>query len=147
VATATTVTVQSGGAVHRYPWLPLWMAGAGAAVLVGWIAASLRRAESEQRVCDIGRRVILMVTGSACVFLLVSTTTCWGSGRTKYYDISMAIADSAQKDLIGDLQRVRPRLVVSFQRPLLTAAKAPQPLTTKPTSIRSPRQRRATSNT
>src|SRR5207244_9932251 len=70
VAGATTVTVQSDSTVHHYPWLPFWAAAAAAALLAGWIAICLRRAESEARVRNVERRVGGMRTGSVCVFRL-----------------------------------------------------------------------------
>ena len=72
VAGATTVTVQSDSTVHRYAWLPFWAAAAAAAVLAAWIAICIRRAESEARVRNVERRVVLMLTGSVCIFLLLS---------------------------------------------------------------------------
>jgi hypothetical protein len=73
VAAATTVTVQSDGTVHRYPWLPLWTAAAATAGVAGWIAICMLRAQSEARVRHVERRVVLLLTGSVCIFLLVST--------------------------------------------------------------------------
>ncbi|MDQ6920114.1 MAG: hypothetical protein M3170_00745 [Candidatus Dormibacteraeota bacterium] len=72
VAAATTVTVQSDGTVHRYAWLPLWAPAAATAGLAAWIAICIRRAGSEAGVRSVERRVVLLLTGSVCIFLLVS---------------------------------------------------------------------------
>jgi hypothetical protein len=72
VSNATTVSVQSDGAVHHYAWLPSWLALAGTALVMGWVARSLILAPTDRDVRQVERWSLLLVTGPTLLFVLIS---------------------------------------------------------------------------
>jgi len=71
VSESTQVTVTATGAVHHYPWLPLWSAVALTAGVLVWLVRGLRRSRSSHR-SDVERRALLLVTAPVGLFLLVA---------------------------------------------------------------------------
>ena len=72
VSESTQVTVIATGAVHHYPWLPLWLAAALAAGALIWLARALRRSRSPLDRSDVERRALLLVTAPIGLCLLVA---------------------------------------------------------------------------
>jgi hypothetical protein len=72
VSAATVVQVTSTGEVHRYPWLPLWLAALGSLVVLLLIVVALSRANSEARLQVVEQRALLIVAGSIGLFLFIA---------------------------------------------------------------------------
>ena len=67
VSESTQVTVAATGTVHRYPWLPAWLAAALTTAVLVWLVRRLRRSTG-----DVERHALLLVVGPVGLFLLVA---------------------------------------------------------------------------
>ena len=72
VSESTQVTVSATGAVHHYPWLPLWLAIALTAGVAGWLGRAFRHSRGPSDRSDLERRALLLVTAPVGLFLLVA---------------------------------------------------------------------------
>src|SRR5262252_5614273 len=71
VSAVTSVSVTADGSVHRYPWLPGWIALTATAVLLIWITIKVARARDEA-ICRTERTVVLFVAMPICLFAVMS---------------------------------------------------------------------------
>ena len=72
VSESTQVTVSQTGAVHPYPWLPVWIAAAVTAGVLLWLGRALVRSRTGSRRSDLERRALLLVVAPVGLFLLVA---------------------------------------------------------------------------
>ena len=72
VSESTQVTVASTGAVHRYPWLPVWLAAALTVGVLVWLVRGLQRGTTRSDRADVERRALLLVVGPVGLFLLLA---------------------------------------------------------------------------
>lgn len=95
VSRATRVDVASTGAVHDYPWLPIWLALAGGAASLVWLSRQLGRTE---RFGTVERNALLLVVGPVALFLLVASLP-GALGTVDLYEEGQVLAAS---DLVRD---------------------------------------------
>ncbi len=72
VSESTQVTVAATGAVHHYPWLPLWLALGATAGVGAWHVRGLLRATTSELRDALQRRAVVLVAGPIGLFLLVA---------------------------------------------------------------------------
>lgn len=71
VSAHTEVRIDSGNAVHHYPWFPVWLALPLAAALFGWLVVSLRGA-TPAVTAAIERQAVLVIAAPVALFVLVA---------------------------------------------------------------------------
>ncbi|MGI8685941.1 MAG: hypothetical protein ACR2MO_12795 [Acidimicrobiales bacterium] len=94
VSDTTRVTVVADSTVHHQPWLPLWLAAIGTAVVVGLVVRAVARAGSDDDLRRLERQVVLLLAGSVGLFLLLARLpTAVGSIDFFHDGESLAAAD------------------------------------------------------
>jgi hypothetical protein len=71
VSAVTSVTVSADHSVHRYPWLPGWVALVATGLLLLWIGARIAHAQ-DGAIPRVERLVVLLVSAPVCLFVLTS---------------------------------------------------------------------------
>jgi len=72
VSAAQTITIQSDGSVHHYPWLPLWLAVVVAGATIAWLWSLLSGAKTDVAVRGLERKTLLFLAAPLALFILVS---------------------------------------------------------------------------
>ena len=73
VSRGTSVVVETGHQVKRYPWLPLWLLVPVLGAVVWWYARRLARAASTEDVIGAEGSVLTYVVGPALLFVLIAS--------------------------------------------------------------------------
>jgi hypothetical protein len=93
VSESTQVTVSATGAVHEYPWLPLWLAAGVAAALLVVAVLGLAHAETEALRSAVERRALLLVVAPVGVFLFMASLP-GAMGPTDAFEEGQTLAGS-----------------------------------------------------
>jgi hypothetical protein len=73
VSRATRVDVSSSGVRHDYPWLPLWLAAFGTAVVLLVVGTAWRRCADAAARSALERRVLVLVVAPVGLFVLLAS--------------------------------------------------------------------------
>ena len=93
VSESTQVTVSTTGAVHHYPWLPAWLAGGAAGVLLVCLALAFARAKTRSMRSALERRALLLIVAPVAVFLFVASLP-GALGSTDAFEEGQVLAGS-----------------------------------------------------
>ena len=94
VSASARVSVVADGSVRHHPWMPLWLAAGAGMALLGFTLRAIVRARSDDELRRIERRAVVLVAGSAGVFLLIAGLPGPVAGLDFFHDgESLAAAD------------------------------------------------------
>ena len=69
---STEVEVAASGDVHRYPWIPAWLAAAAALAVLAVLAVALRRRQGRVAIQGLERTAVLLVAAPVALFVFMA---------------------------------------------------------------------------